>query len=59
MPSSIISVIDNLSSKTGVMHMAGCMHRKRQRRTRPAMNKLEYLYIHSRVRLQYFLPPKI
>jgi len=39
---------------TGVMHTAGRMYRKRQRRTRPAVNKFENFYTHGRIRLQYF-----
>jgi len=42
----------NLILKTGVMHMAGRMYKKRQRqRTQPTVNKLENFYTHGRVRL--------
>jgi len=36
------------------MHTASRMYRKGQRRTRPAVNKLENFYAHGQVRLQYF-----
>jgi len=32
---------------TGVMHTAGRIYRKRQRRTRPAVNKFENFYTHN------------
>jgi len=33
---------------TGVIHTAGCMYRKQQRRTRLAVNKFENFYTHGR-----------
>jgi len=39
---------------TGVMHMASHMYRKRQLRTRPAVNKFKNFCTYDRVRLQYF-----
>jgi len=35
------------SLMTGVMHTAGRIYRKRQRRTRPAVNKFENFYTHN------------